>query len=186
MVVPPEARTVLRTRIKGNESLPRDVTERKRVQRRKRRAARKAEIEANKKTVTSSDATVPMMDAKTLNMTRQRKRALRETEEKYGKTGRLRRSTIAPPRPELPKLNSGASVVRDGIELRMNLDLDQPDQKPDKMHRKKADAPQPETPGSKAKPKPIVDGLEKRMGVNSTPIKKLRPKPAGSKRRKHP
>ena len=97
VVVPQEAKTIRHTRISSLESLPRDINERKRIQRRKRRAARRAELKAHKKTGKQWDGTVPMFDAKTLEMTSHLKRAIREAQKKYG--SRLRQSKPAAPKP---------------------------------------------------------------------------------------
>ena len=105
VVVPPEARTIHRTRTSSLERLPRDLTERKRIQRRMRREARKAEIIANKKKDKPIDDTVPMMNTKTLKPSAEFKHIQRKMESEYGKSGKLRKSLakLTPPKPLMPE-----------------------------------------------------------------------------------
>ena len=163
------------------ESLPRDLTERKRVQRARHRASDKAKKQARQRKEKPSDGTVPMMNPTTLNMTSQRKRVLKEEKRHYG--DRLRQHKDVAPRAVLPDSKSNSKPVRDGLELRMNLDFSPPKEESNQMHRKKAVAPQPVLPDSKAKPKVARDGMEARMNLPQTLPKGLRPKPAGSRRR---
>ena len=108
VVVPPEARTVHRTRIKG-ESLPRDLTERKRLQRRKRRADRKAEKEARKVKPQESDGSVAMINRKTMRPTAEFKKISRQWKKESGKATRMHRSKV--PKPVMPELWSYQKVA---------------------------------------------------------------------------
>ncbi len=183
VVVPPEARTVSRTRIK-TVGLPRDITARKRLQRRKRRAMRRAEIQANKKTArqAASDGMKPMW-TKDLKQTRASKMSKREIE-KLRKEGKLRQSEKGRrPKAVLPD-------VKDVSELRMNLDSSPAEKGSGQMHRKKVyrrkiSSPQPEMPLGKSKPKVAGGSMEERMGIHQNTPRGLRPKPAGSNRRRH-
>ena len=105
-VVPPEARTSRPVRIRNFEPLPRDITERKRLQRRKRRADRKAELEARKKKPKESDGSVAMINEKTLRPTAEFRRAKRNAKAEYGKAGQLHRSKVTAPKPLMPELVS--------------------------------------------------------------------------------
>ena len=183
VVVPPEARTVSRTRIR-DVGLPDDITTRKRLQRRKRRAKRKAEIEANKKTTkpAESDGTVPMW-TKNLKPTRASKMGKRELA-KLRKEGKLRQSEKGR-RPQAVIPNT-----KDVSELRMNLDFSPAEKGSGQMYRKrvyrkKISSPQPEMLLGKSKPKVAGGGIEERMGIHQTTPRGLRPKPAGSNRRRH-
>ena len=183
VVVPPEARTVIpRTRIGGVEPLPRDLTERKRLQRRKRRADRKAELAARKKKPKEPDGSVAMFNVKTLKPTPEFRKIAKQWKAGRDKSNRMHRSKVSSSQPVLSGLKSNARVVRDGLELRMNLDFPTPKEDSGQMHHKKVAAPKPELPYSKTKPKVAGDGLEARMNLPQTAPQGLRPKPPGSKR----
>ena len=96
------------------ESLPRDITERKRVQRAKHRAADAAKKKARKNQEKPSDGTVAML-SKTLKSTPAYKRAARNARTECGKSDRMHRRKVAPPRPVIPGMRPNAKVVREGL-----------------------------------------------------------------------
>ena len=165
------------------DGLPRDLTERKRIQRARHRAAKKAKKRARQIKEKPSDGTIPMLNSKTLDTSSQYKKSIKDTQQQYG--DRLRQHEKATPRTELPDTKLSPKPVRDDIELRMNLDFSSPKQESGQMLRKKVTPPEPDLSVTKTKPKVAGGGMEERMNIPPTTPKGLRPKPAGSKRRKH-
>lgn len=109
VVVPPEARTVPRTRVSSIQGLPRDLTERKRIQRRKRRADRKAELLNKRKPAPNLDGTAPLFNLKTFKMSQQLKKEYRKGTVEAKRAGRMNRQT---PQIDLSKLRPSVKVYK--------------------------------------------------------------------------
>ena len=112
--VPKEEQPKARQRVK-QENLPKDLTARKGVQRRRRKAARKAEVKERKKPDVL-DGTEPLFDRKTFKMPQKLKRVYKKASSDAAKARRMNRQKPLAPQPVMPELKPSRKVAVGPLE----------------------------------------------------------------------